>query len=114
MTAMYFTWRANQLFVTPVNAPVDLLIDGRFNPPALVKDEQVLVVDPDMEVPLTSATLGLVGIEAGNTGYTQAAVDMVESQADDIVAKLIRGKQGYTARAGSAARRARGLGWFWY
>lgn len=113
-TAMYFTWRANQLYVTPVNMPIDLLVDGRFNPPPLVKDEDVLVVDPDMETPVTSATLGLVGIEAGNTGYTQASVDMVESQADDIVAKLIRQKQGYTARAGSAARRRRGIGWFWY
>lgn len=113
-TAMYFTWRGNQLFVTPVNMPVDILVDGSFNPPPLTKDEQMLVVDPDMEVPLTSATLGLVGIEAGNTGYTQAAVDMVESQADDIVAKIMREKQEYTARAGSNARRNRGCGWFWY
>lgn len=112
-TAMYFTWRGNQIFVTPINAPIDLMIDGRFNPPPLVKDEDVLVVDPDMETPVTSGTLGIVGIESGNTGYSQAAVDMMESQADDIVAKLIRQKQGYTARAGSNARRNRGLGWFW-
>jgi hypothetical protein len=113
-TAMYFTWRAATLFVTPVNMPIDILVDGRFNPPALTKDEQVLVVDPDMEVPLTMATLGLVGIEAGNSGYTQAAVDTVEAAADDIVAKLIRQKQGYTARAGSNARRQRGAGWWWW
>ena len=100
--------------MTAINAPIDLLIDGRFNPPALVKDEQVLIVHPDMEVPLTTASLGLVGIEAGNTGYTQAAVDMVESQADDIVADLIRQKQSYTYRAGANARRNRGQGWWWW
>jgi hypothetical protein len=55
-----------------------------------------------------------VGIEAGNSGYTQAAVDTVEAAADDIVAKLIRQKQGYTARAGSNARRQRGAGWWWW
>lgn len=112
-TTMYFTWRANQLFVTPINMPIDLLVDGRFNPPALVKDEDVLVVHPDMEIPVTTATLGIIGIEAGNTGYSEASIAMVEGQADDIVAELIRAKQGYTARAGSAARRSRGCGWFW-
>jgi hypothetical protein len=113
---MQFTWRSNQLFVTPVNMPIDIMVDGRFNPPPLTKDEQVLVVDPDMEVCLTAGTLGLVGIEAGNTGYTQAAVEMVENAADDIVAKLIRQKQGPTARAGSASerRRGNGAGWNWY
>jgi hypothetical protein len=112
-TSMYFTWRGNQLYVTPINMPIDILFDGRFNPPPLVKDEDVLVVHPDMEVPVTSATLGLVGIEAGNTGYSEASIAMVEGQADDIVAELIRQKQGYTARAGSNSRRRRGIGWFW-
>ena len=115
-TVMYFTWRGNQLYVTPINCAVDLLVDGRFNPPPLVKDNDVLVVDPDMEVPVTSATLGLIGIEAGNAGYSEASIGMVEGHADDIVAKIIRGKQGYTARAGSASNRRRnnGCGWFWY
>lgn len=115
-TAMYFTWRGNKLFVTPINLPVDLLIDGRFNPPPLVKDQDVLVVDPDAEVSVTAGTLGIVGIEAGNPGYQEAALTAVEATADDIVAKLIRQKQGYVARAGSNSqrRRANGCGWNWY
>lgn len=109
---MAFTWRGNQLFVTPINAPIDFLVDGRFNPPALVKDQDVLVVDPDMEVAVTMGTIPLIGLESGNAGWS-AAVAECEAAADDIVAKIVRGKQGFTARAGSNSRRARGCGWFW-
>lgn len=110
---MSFTWRSNQLFVTPINAPIDFLVDGRFNPPALVKDEDVLVVDPDMEICVTMGTIPLIGLESGNAGWS-AAVAECEACADDIVAKIVRGKQGFTARAGSNSRRAYGCGWFWW
>lgn len=109
---MAYTWRGNQLFVTPVNAPIDFLVDGRFNPPALVKDEDVLVADTDMEVCVTPATISIIGVESGNAGY-QAMQTEAEAAADDIVAKIVRQKQGFTARAGSNSRRARGCGWFW-
>lgn len=110
---MEFCWRGNQLYVTPLNSPVDILVDARFNPPALVKDEDVLIVDPDMEICVTAGTIPLIGIEAGNASY-QAMVQDMEATADDIVAKLVRQKQGVTARAGSNARRAQGVGWNWW
>ena len=112
-TRMYFTWRANQLFVTPVNCAIDILVDGRFNPPPLTKDQDPLVVDPEMEVCVTPATMALIGIESGNPSYTNMGTE-AEAAADDFVAKIVRGKQGYTARAGSNSRRARGLGWHWW
>ena len=111
--AMYFTWRGNQLFITPINAPIDILVDGRFNPPPLVKDQDVLVADIDMETTVSPATLAIVGVECGNPNYQSTGQAMAESAADDIVAKIIRGKQGYTARAGSNSRRNR-RGWFWF
>lgn len=107
-----FTWRGNQIFLTPTIFPIDILVDGRFNPPALVKDEDYLVVDADMEVCVSSGTIPIIGIESGNAGYLDA-VALGEACADDIVAKIIRGKQGQTARAGSNSRRAQGCGWFW-
>lgn len=110
---MDWTWRANQIFVTPMNAPIDILVDGRFNPPVLVKDEDVLVVDPDMEICVTAGTIPLIGVEAGNPSYQSMVADC-EAAADDIVAKIVRQKQGMTARAGSNARRARGIGWNWW
>jgi hypothetical protein len=110
---MEWTWRGTQLFVTPLNLPIDILVDGRFNPPALVRDNDYLVVDPDMETCVTPATMALIGIEAGNPSY-QAMAGQAEASADDIVAKLVRQKQGVTARAGSNARRMCGIGWNWW
>jgi hypothetical protein len=108
-----FTWRGNQIFITPFSVPVDFLVDGRFNPPALVKDEDVLIADPDMEICVTPATIAIIGVESGNAGY-QAMQTEAEAAADDIVAKIVRQKQGFTARAGSNQRRQRGCGWGWW
>jgi hypothetical protein len=111
--AFGWTWRGNQIFLSPISSfAVDFLVDGRFNPPALVKDTDQLVVDPDMEICVTPATLAIIGTESGNASYTAAGAQ-AELAADNIVAKLIRQKQGFTARAGSNNRRQRGCGWFW-
>jgi hypothetical protein len=111
-TRMYFTWRGSQLFVTPINTPIDILVDGRFNPPYLTKDEDVLVAHPDMETTLTPATLAIIGTESGNTGWQQMGAQQATDAADNIVAQIIRSKQGYTARAGSMSRCNR-RGWYW-
>lgn len=109
-----FTWRGNTLYLTPVSFPIDILVDGRFNPPPLVKDQDVLVADPDMEVCVTPATMGLIGVESGNQTWL-GMEEQAESAADDIVAKLVRQKQGFTARAGSNARRSLGCNWWgWF
>ena len=111
---MYFTWRTNTIFVTPISAPIDLLIDGRFNPPPLVKNEDYLVIDTDAEVPVTTGTIALIGaFDRGNAALEQSALTLCEAAADDIVAKIIRQKQGYTARAGSNAWRKQHRGWSW-
>lgn len=110
---MEFTWRGSQLFVTPLNNQIDILVDGRFNPPPLVKDQDVLVVDPDMQVALETGTLPAIGVEAGNPSWTQV-MDEAEACCDDIVAKLVRQKQDVTARAGTNGRRGgRSGGWGW-
>lgn len=113
---IYYTWLGNQIYMTPVNAPIDILVDGRFDPQPLTKDTDILVVHPNMSAAVTSATLGLVGTEAGNSGYSAAAIDMVNHCADGILSLLIKEKQGYTSRAGRMTRyrdRSR-WGWFWY
>ena len=113
---MEFTWRGNQLFVTPINGQIDILVDGRFNPPPLLKDQDVLVVDPDMQVALETGTIPAIGIEAGNPSWTQV-MDEAEACCDDIVAKLVRQKQDVTARAGTNSGHrgpGSGGGWGWY
>lgn len=112
MQRLYFTWRGSVLYMTPSQGPIDILVDGRFNPPPLVKDEDVLIVHPDMDSAVIPATLGLIGLESGNTGWGSAAVEMVEENAQNIADIIILGKQGYTARAGSNSRvNRRGWGW---
>ena len=114
-SGMEFTWRGNQLFVTPLNNQIDILVDGRFNPPPLLKDQDVLVVDPDMQVALETGTITAIGVEAGNPSWT-GVMEEAEACCDDIVAKLVRQKQDVTARAGTnSSRRGRGwgCGWGW-
>lgn len=111
---MEWTWRSNQLYVTPMNNAIDILVDGRFNPPPLVKDEDVLVVHPDMQVAVETGVIPIIGIEAGNPNY-EALGDQAEACADDIVAQLVRDKQGVTYRAGTNSRRGGcgAMGWRW-
>lgn len=110
---MYFTWEHNALLVTPLNLPIDILVDGRFNPPPLVKDEDVLVVHPDAETAVSGATLGIIGVEAGNNGFQTTGAAMADEAIDNICNLLTLAKQGYTQRGGRMARESR-LGWFWW
>lgn len=112
-TAMYWTWQSNQLLVTPINAPIDILVDGRFNPPPLTKDEDVLVVHPDMETAVSPLTVAAIGMEAGNSQFQTTGQGAAEMAIDNICNLLTLAKQGYTARAGRMARESR-LGWFWW
>jgi len=111
-TRAYWTWLGSELHVTPINMPYDLLVDARFNPPPLVKDTDVLVAHPDMHLTVIPAALAAVGLEAGNPGWQESGSTQAELAADMIVAQIIRGKQGYTYRAGHLNRRYR-KGWFW-
>jgi hypothetical protein len=112
-TKMYFTWMHSSLHITSINAQVDLLIDGRTNPPALVKDEDALVAHPDMQTAVEPLTLQIIGAEAGNTQYQNSGNAGYMSAIADICNLLILAKQGYTARGGRMARESR-LGWFWW
>jgi hypothetical protein len=113
MGMVSWNWLSNQLSISAVSFPYDLLVDARFNPPPLVKNQDVLVVHPDAEIAVSAATLALVGVEAGNEGYQEEGDAAYQSAADDIAAQLILEKQGRTARAGSANMRRNRRGWFW-
>jgi hypothetical protein len=109
----WWNWRGNQLSCVPFTFPIDVLVDGRFNPNALTKDDDVLSVHPDMETTVWGKTLAIVGTEAGNPGWQQAGVAQAEEAADNIVAEIIRSKQGRNARAGTNGQRWTRRGFFW-
>ena len=111
---MCFTWRGNQLFVTPLNLPVDLLVDGRFAAHALTKNEDTMAIHPLMETTVTPASLALCGIEMGNVGFQQAGAQAAKDAADNLCNLIMMSKQGYTARAGSMSWRRAQRGYFWW
>lgn len=108
---MYWTWMGNKLLTTPMSVPVDVLVDGRFNPPDLVLDTDALVISPDARTPLALGAAALAGVERTNpailAGYGQAATAAV----DNIVASLIRQKQEFPQRF---ARQAPRFHWGWF
>lgn len=110
---VYFTWESFQLKLTPILAPIDIKVNGRFNPPPLVKDEDVLVAHPDMETAVSPLTLAVIGTEAGNSQFQQQGQAGADIAIDNICNLLTLAKQGYTQRGGRMARESR-LGWFWW
>lgn len=111
---MYWTWQNQQLQTTPLNVIMDILVLGRFQPPDLEKDEDVLAAHPSMESLVTPMTLGLIGIEAGNPNFQSSGKMMADMAMNDICNLLTLAKQGYTARGGRMARSHGGLGWYWW
>jgi hypothetical protein len=110
---VYFTWRGNTLYVTPLNAAIDLLIDGRFNGHTLVKNEDPLAVHPMMEATVTPATMALMSWDGWSfpTLVISPAV-AAQSALDNICNLVMMNKQGYSARAGTMGCRRR-CGWYW-
>lgn len=107
-----FAWMGNMLSITPVAGAIDLQVYGRFNPPPLVGDTDVLVLYGDMTDTLTYAACALMGVERTNPaileGYTVEALAGV----DNIVADLIRQGQKNPRRLAKMGGRG-GTSWGW-
>lgn len=105
-----WTWMGLQLKVTPVASAIDILVEGRFNPPPLVQDQDILVLSPDLEAPLSFHSAAIAGVERTNPGLLASYQQMGDSNINDIVAQLIREKSSFPKRLG---RQAPTLGWRW-
>lgn len=107
---IYFTWRGNELFLTPMNAAIDFLVDGRFSAHTLVKNEDKLAAHPLMETTVTPATMALMAWDGWNFPGASSPGLAAQSAVDNICNLIMMGKQGYTARAGSMGCRNRPMG----
>ena len=107
---LYYVWRGNQLTLTPLNFPVDLLVYGRFNPPPLTDDAQLLVVSPDLQSPLALGTAALAGVERTNPAVLEGYAELATAGINNIAADLFRQKQAASKRLG---RQAPTCGWYW-
>jgi hypothetical protein len=112
-SAVCFTWRGNQLTITPMAQPVDIMVDGRFNPPPLIDDKQILVVSPDIQSPLSLGACAIAGVERSNPAVLAGYAQQSEMGLDNIAADLIRQKQLFPKRLGKVAPQYGGE-WGWY
>lgn len=110
---LYFNWLGGKLLITPVNQPLDIEVTGKFAPPPLVDDTDLLATHEDVWVPTCFDTAAVAGVERSNpallTGYAQKST----AAQDNIVAALIRQGQATPSRFQRISR-ATGLAqWFW-
>ncbi len=107
-------WMGNQLLITPVAVAIDVEVRGRFNPPALTQDDQILVVDPSMWVATSFGAAAVCGVERSNPAILQGYAMAGDAACDNIIAELVRQSQGNPARTGRMDRNMAGFyGWRW-
>lgn len=105
-----WTWIGNKLFITPVAGPIDVQVYGRFNPSRLQKDEDKLLLYPDMTDTLAYASCGLFGVERANPQILQGYAERAIAGVDNIVADIVRQSQGVPRRTAKMGN-GRGAGW---
>ncbi len=93
-----WAWIGNRLSITPVAGPIDIQVYGRFNPPRLVRDDDELVLYPDMTDTLAYAACSLMGVERTNPAILQGYIERATASIDNIVADIIRQSQGNPRR----------------
>lgn len=89
-TVVTFAWIGNQLSVTPVAGAIDIQVYGRFNPPRLQADEDVLVIYGDMSDTLAYSACALMGVERTNPAILAGYVERATASIDNIIADVIR------------------------
>jgi hypothetical protein len=110
---VFFNWLGNKLLITPVNQPLDMEVTGKFNPPPLVDDTDLLVTHEDVWVPTCFKTAAVAGVERSNPAILQGyAAESIAAQ-DNIIAELIRQRQATPVRFQRMSRAAGLAQWFW-
>jgi hypothetical protein len=112
---MYYTWMGNRLAITPVNLPLDIEVTGKFNPPPLYRDEDLMIAHEDVGTAVCFDTAAIAGVERSNPsileGYAQRSIAIQ----DNIIAEIMRSNQSNPARFQKMSR-DNGNGyaqWFW-
>jgi hypothetical protein len=102
-----YTWRSNLLYITPFALPIDLRVQGKFNPPPLVQDDDVIQVHPNMTHCLAFGSVVLIATERGNADWVSTYNPMFRETFNNIFFLLSRQTQKTTQRAGRANPRGR-------
>lgn len=111
--SMAFTWQGNQLRITPANQPLDIEVTGKFTAQPLAEDKDLLVTHEDIWIPVTFDTAATAGVERSNpqvlAGYQAKAL----AAQDNVIAKIIRQRQGTPHRFQRMSRDCGLAQWFW-
>jgi len=99
-TVLSYCWLGNKLLITPPAEPVDIEVTGRFNPPPLVDDDNILVASPDIGPVTALKTASIAGVERSNPALLTEYKELAEIGLQNIAAELIRQKQGMGMRIG--------------
>lgn len=97
---VWWTWRAWQLYITPLGFPADFLVTGEFKPAPLLKDEDKVAVHPMMDDYLAYATAAMIGASKVNASYIQTWTALADVTMDDVIGWLVRKDQGGICRVG--------------
>jgi hypothetical protein len=95
-----FEWRSNVVFITPFGIAIDLQVKGEFNPPPLLKDDDWILVHPDMGHVLAFGAAALAAVERGNPEWVQSYGALETSALNRVADQLVREQQSTTFRAG--------------
>lgn len=104
-TVVTFAWIGNRLSITMVAGAIDIQLYARFNPPRLQKDEDPLLLYPNMTAALAYSTCAIMGVERSNPAVLQGYAIAAQADIDNIVADIIRQCQRNPRRLASMGGR---------
>lgn len=110
---MYWTWIGNQLRITPIDQPLDIEVTGKFNPPPLAANEDLLIAHEDIWIPTTFKSASLMGVERTNPAILQSYADEAVKAEDNIIAEIMRQGQSTPTRWQRIARDSGHNQWYW-
>jgi hypothetical protein len=105
--SMWWEWRGNILFITPMTFDVDLRVRGDFVPPPLLKDDDFITIHPMLGDTLAEEVAACSWRERGNLGQMQPYSLVYTAALDDIASELVRSMQGTPLRIGKYTERRR-------
>jgi hypothetical protein len=110
---MYYSLIGNKLQITPAAQPMDIEVTGKFNQQPLVQDDDLLTAHEDVWIPTCFETAAVAGVERSNPAILEGYALKGAAAEDNIIAELIRQKQGEPVRFQKMSRESGSGQWFW-
>lgn len=110
---LYWNWVGNQINMTGAGQPIDIEVTGRFNAPPLEDPDAELAGHEDIWIAVSFQSASICGVERTNPALLEGYATRGTAAEDNIIADLIRQKQGDPKRFLKLARSTGRNTWFW-